>query len=138
MTDYLQKGASVEAEILTAIADALPQDIRDSLPAELKDILLRGSVNKRVPSTMPTYEEAEAVPIATVARNQTGEQISIALLSQTASLLTCTSDCLGTHCKGQLWKCTASSQSPLLLQKSSVEDHTNVSSLPLSTSVCSC
>lgn len=73
LAEYLQKGASVEAEFLTAFADLLPQDVKDNLPAELKDILLRGSIDKQVPPTPPTYQEAQAVPIATVAKNQTGK-----------------------------------------------------------------
>lgn len=72
LAQYLQKGASVEAEVLTAFADMLPQDVKDNLPAELKDVLLRGSLDKQVPPTPPTYQEAEAVPIAVVAKTQTG------------------------------------------------------------------
>ena len=72
LTEYLQKGAALEAEVLTAFAEMLPQDVRDGMPAELKDVLLRGSISKQVPPTPPTRQEAEAVPIATVARNQTG------------------------------------------------------------------
>ena len=77
LTEYLQKGAALEAEVLTAVAEILPQDVRDGLPAELKDILLRGSISKQVPPTPPTRQEAEAVPIATVARNQTGVAYSL-------------------------------------------------------------
>ncbi len=69
---YLQKGATVEAELLTAFTSLLPEDVKRNLPAELKDILLRGSVRGQVAPTPPTYQEAAAVPIAVVAKNQTG------------------------------------------------------------------
>ena len=72
LTEYLQKGASLEAELFTALADVLPQDVKENMPPELKDILLRGSIDKQVPPTPPTYQEASAVPIATVAKTQTG------------------------------------------------------------------
>ena len=74
LTEYLQKGASLEAEFLTAFADLLPTDVRQNLPPQLKDVLFRGTVDKQVPPTPPTRQEVEAVPIATVERNQTGKQ----------------------------------------------------------------
>ena len=86
LTEYLQKGAALEAEVLTAVAEMLPQDVRDGLPAELKDIFLRGSISKQVPPTPPTRQEAEAVPIATVARNQTGTDSSLYALIPFCSL----------------------------------------------------
>ena len=71
-TSYLQRGAAVEAEFLTAITSFLPEDVQQQFPPQLKDILMRGSTNKRVPESLPTVEEAQAIPIATVAQNQTG------------------------------------------------------------------
>ena len=78
---FLQKGASLEADVLTAFADLLPEDVRRNMPPELKDVLLRGS--RQVPTTAPTLQEAVAVPIATVAKNQTGASPCL-LLSNTA------------------------------------------------------
>jgi hypothetical protein len=72
---YLQKGATVEAELLTAFTSLLPEDVKRNLPAELKDILLRGSVRGQVAPTPPTYQEAAAVPIAVVAKNQTAAEM---------------------------------------------------------------
>jgi len=72
LAKYLQKGAALEAEVLTAVSDLLPEDVRQNMPAELKDIMLRGTLSTQVPPTPPTYEEAATVPIATVAKNQTG------------------------------------------------------------------
>ena len=73
IASYLQRGAAVEAEVLTVLTGLLPDDVQQQLPADLKDILLRGTANKRVPPTPPTYEEAQSVPLASVAKNQTGE-----------------------------------------------------------------
>jgi hypothetical protein len=72
LAKYLQKGAALEAEVLTAVSDLLPEDVRQNMPAELKDIMLRGTLSTQLPPTPSTYEEAAAVPIATVAKNQTG------------------------------------------------------------------
>ena len=73
IASYLQRGAAVEAEVLTVLTGLLPDDVQQQLPGELKDILLRGTANKRVPPTPPTYEEAQSVPLASVAKSQTGE-----------------------------------------------------------------
>ena len=70
LAKFLQKGATLEADVLTAFADLLPEDMRRNMPPELKDVMLRGS--RRVPDTPPTLQEAVNVPIATVAKNQTG------------------------------------------------------------------
>jgi len=75
LAKYLQKGAALEAEVLTAVSDLLPEDVRRNMPPELKDIMLRGTLSKQVPPTPPTYEEAANVPIATVARNQTAAEM---------------------------------------------------------------
>lgn len=75
LAKYLQKGAALEAEVLTAVSDLLPEDVRQNMPAELKDIMLRGTLSTQLPPTPSTYEEAAAVPIATVAKNQTAAEM---------------------------------------------------------------
>ena len=75
LTGYLERGASIEAELLTAAAAVLPEDVRRQMPPELKDILLRGSVDKRVSSSVPTRQEAADVPIASVTKSQTRESL---------------------------------------------------------------
>ena len=68
----LQRGAALEADVLTAVAGLLPADVQQQLPSELKDVLLRGTVTGQVATEPMVYEEADYMPTTTVAANQTG------------------------------------------------------------------
>lgn len=65
--------------MLTTATAFLPEDVKQQLPQQLKDILFRRNSNSRATPTPPIVEEPQFVPIATVAKTQTGEELGVLL-----------------------------------------------------------